>query len=160
MSVIDNLNEDIQKLDAELDRVEAEKNQLQARIAELDKRIEEQDYIIKKFSEWYNQNDCPFSESGECMDIDDMMTDFKKEMASRDEDDRYPFDPYDDCQIDMQGRCYVEMYRRQYQTLTPKGDKPKCKTCGESGIKHWDTVTGKITLCPKCGKAVKNEFEK
>jgi len=54
MSVIDNLNEDIQKYCDELDRVEAEKRQLQAtltakdeRIAELEAKCDIQTQIIK-----------------------------------------------------------------------------------------------------------------
>ena len=90
----------------------------------LEAENKKQAFMIGKFENWYCDNGCPFSETKEsfCPEREELEAEHKKAMDTLPEDERYDFDPTEDCGYsDRAGYCYARYYEKLFEKLALKG---------------------------------------
>ena len=91
---------------------------MENKIKQLQAELNKAKFVISKFEGWYSDNGCPHSETKEgfCPDREELEKVHNTEMAKLDEDERFGFDPSEDCEhSDTCGYCYARYYEKQFE---------------------------------------------
>ena len=116
--VDDEVVEHIEQLQAKLNEISTELIQTANEKQQLQAELEQAKYVIGRFERWYSDNGCPYSETKEsfCPRLDELKKDHDEEMAELDEDDRFAFDPSEDCGYESNaGWCYARYYEKLFK---------------------------------------------
>ncbi len=83
-------------------------------------RANELAFVAKEFGVWYSRDGCPWAQNQFCPDYDKIKKEFDEENKDDPPDETYPFDPTEECGVDMQGECFVEYYKKLYNDSLPE----------------------------------------
>ena len=100
-------------------------NQSAKIIAALEAKLEESEYVIGRFSEWYYNDGCCYTEHGFCPNLAERKAEHDGNMAlEKEEEDRWDFDAYacGDCPYAFESAgCFAEYYREQFKAKESEG---------------------------------------
>ena len=86
-------------------------------IEQLQAELDRAKYVVSKFENWYSDTGCPMTETKEsfCPCLKELKEEYDEEMNGVDEQDRIPFSPEDDCELQTsEGWCYARYYEKKF----------------------------------------------
>ena len=66
---------------------------------------------LEQFEEWCSIDECPWTQNGFCPDFDEMKAHYFEDVEP---DDQGEFCPTDVCELDCGGRCFCQLYLKQF----------------------------------------------
>ena len=85
-------------------------------------------FVVSKFERWYSDSGCPLTETKEsfCPRRDELKKEHDEKMEELPEEDRYGFDPSEDCGHESDaGWCYARYYEKLFDDKQISKGEPK-----------------------------------